>query len=470
MLAATIAGSAMALLDSTIVNIALPAINEDLDAGTAGLTWTVNAYTLTLASLILLGGSLGDRLGRRKVFQVGVVWFTFASLACGAAPTIELLVAGRALQGIGAALLTPGSLAILQASFRPEDRSRAIGAWSGFSGIAAVAGPLLGGWLLELGSWRWVFLVNVPVGVLVLVLSRHVPETRDEHASTHTDFRGVALAVLGLGLLTFGLTDRSVLWVALGLVGLAGFVLAERTSPHPMLPLDVFRSRVFSATNAVTFAVYAAIGGLAFWLVVTLQVVSGLPPLQAGLTLLPLTVCMLLLSPYAGAVSDRLGPKLPMTVGPLLAAVGVALLVRVDADAQLFVDVLLPTTLFGLGMSATVTPLTTTVLAAVPDSRAGVASGVNNAVARTAGLLAVAVLPLVVGIGSDGFSDPGELEPAYRAAMWFCSGLLALGGLLAAVLVSRPDDYLQHSAECPKRHCDVCGPPVATIEGVSAVE
>jgi len=468
-LAATIMGSGMALIDATIVNIALPAIDDDLDAGTAGLTWTVNAYTLTLASLILLGGSLGDRLGRRRVFQVGVVWFAVASLVCGIAPNIELLVLARGLQGIGGALLTPGSLAILQASFRQEDRGRAIGAWSGFSGIAAVIGPLLGGWLVGLGSWRWVFLVNLPVAVLVLVLSRHVPESSDPDAAHHTDFLGVALAVVGLGALTYGLTEHSWTYAVAGLVGLVAFVVNESRSRRPMLPMDVFRSRVFSATNIVTFSVYAAIGGLAFWLIVTLQVVADLPPLEAGLSLLPLTVCMLLLSPTAGNVSQRIGPTLPMTIGPLVAAAGVAMLVRVDGDTNFVLDVLLPTTVFGLGLSATVTPLTATVLAAVPDRRAGVASGVNNAVARTAGLLAVAVLPVIAGIGSDGFNDPAELLPAYRTAMWVCTGLLALGGVLSAAFVRRPAAEEEHHSECPRMHCDVCGPPTATIDQVQTV-
>ncbi|HET7735480.1 MAG TPA: MFS transporter [Nocardioidaceae bacterium] len=465
-LAATILGSGMAILDSTIVNIALPAIDDDLDAGTAGLTWTVNAYTLTLASLILLGGSLGDRLGRRRIFVIGVVWFTAASLACGLAPNVELLVVARALQGIGGALLTPGSLAILQASFRPEDRSRAIGVWSGVTGLAAVAGPLLGGMLLELGSWRWIFLVNLPLAAVVLALSRHVPETKGENATTRADLPGVVLAVAGLGLLTFGLSERSLAYAVAGLLGLVGFVVNERRSRQPMLPLAVFRSRVFSATNAATFVVYGAIGGLAMWLVVTLQVVSGVEPVLAGLVLLPLTVCMLLLSPVAGAVYQRIGPTVPMTVGPLVAGAGVALLARIDSEINYVVDALLPTTMFGLGMAATVTPLTSTALASVPDRLAGVASGVNNAVARTAGLLTVALLPVVTGLGSDGFGDPHDLGPAFRTAMLVCAGLMVTGGLIAAAFVRRPaDDGQEHHAECPDRHCDVCGPPVvATAE------
>ena len=462
-LAATVMGSGMAILDSTIVNIALPSIDDDLDAGTAGLTWTVNAYTLTLASLILLGGSLGDRLGRKRVFVFGVGWFAVASLLCGIAPNVELLVAARALQGIGGALLTPGSLAILQASFRPEDRARAIGVWSGVTGVGAVLGPLLGGWLLSLGSWRWVFLVNLPFALLVMVLARHIPETRNESASRHLDVPGVVTAVGGLGILTYGLTERSWLYAVIGLLGLVAFVVNEQRAREPMLALDVFRSRVFSAANATTFAVYGALAGFTFWLIVTLQVVAGIEPLVAGLSLLPLTVCMLVLSPVVGSFSTRIGPRLPMTVGPLVAALGVALLVRVDSDTAFVLDVLVPTTIFGLGMAITVTPLTAAVLGAVPDDRAGIASGVNNAVARTAGLLAVAVLPVVTRLSANGFDDPAELLPAYRTVMGICAGLLALGGVLSALFVRRPVDEPEHHAHGPKVHCDVCGPPAAAV-------
>jgi EmrB/QacA subfamily drug resistance transporter len=255
--AATIAASGMALLDGTIVNIALPAIDDDLDAGTVGLTWTVNAYTLTLSALILLGGSLGDRLGRRRIFVIGVIWFAIASLLCGIAPSIGLLVAARGLQGIGGALLTPGSLAILQASFRPEDRSRAIGIWSGFGATAAVIGPLLGGWLLDVANWRWVFLVNLPVAGIVLLLARHIPETKDAEAPRRSDVVGVLLAVAGLGALTYGLTVASLPLTLAGTVGVIAFVVHQSRTATPMMPLDVFRSRTFSSTNLVTFLVYA---------------------------------------------------------------------------------------------------------------------------------------------------------------------------------------------------------------------
>ena len=437
-LAATIAASGMALLDGTIVNIALPAIDSDLRAGTAGLTWTVNGYALTLAALILLGGSLGDRFGRRRVFVIGVVWFAAASLFCGLAPSIGWLVGARALQGIGGALMTPGSLAILQASFRPEDRGRAIGIWSGFGGIAAVLGPLLGGWLLAVGSWRWVFLVNLPVAALVLFLARHIPETRDEEASPYLDLPGVILAAGGLGVLTYGLTDASLAVSLAGVALLVAFVLRESRSPAPMLPLAVFRSRVFSATNVVTFLMYAALSGMVLWLVVTLQVVAGFSPMASGLALVPLTVCMLLFSPLAGTLNERLGPGFLMAIGLAAMAGSVAVFGRVDANATYLLDVLAPACVFGLGLSATVTPLTATVLAAVPDHQAGIASGVNNAVARTGGLLAVAVLPLATGIGADGFDDSAILRPAFATAMWACAGLLAAAGILSAALVRRP--------------------------------
>lgn len=438
--AATIAASGMALLDMTIVNIALPAIDRDLDAGTAGLTWTVNAYTLTLSALILLGGSLGDRLGRRRVFVAGVIWFALASLLCGIAPNIGLLVAARGLQGIGGALLTPGSLAILQASFRPEDRSRAIGIWSGFGATAAVIGPLLGGWLLDLGSWRWVFLVNLPVAGLVLFLARHIPETKDAEAPQRSDVVGVLCAVVGLGGLTYGLTAGSLPLTLVGIVGLIVFVAYEDRTTTPMMPLDVFRSRAFSATNLVTFLVYAALSGMVLWLVIALQVVAHQSPMRAGFALVPLTVCMLLLSPLAGSVSERIGPTVPMTVGPLIMAGSVVALTRVDSQTSYLIDVLAPTVVFGIGLATMVTPLTATALAAVPDHRAGIASGVNNAVARIGGLLAIAVLPLVTAIGPDGFDDATTLQPAFVMAMWICAGLLAAGGLLSAAFVRRPQD------------------------------
>lgn len=467
-LAATVLGSGLALIDATVVNIALPAIGRDLGSGLAGLTWTVNAYTLTLASFILLGGSLGDRLGRRRVFMTGVAWFAVASALCGAAPSIETLVAARALQGVGGALLTPGSLAILQASFRSEDRARAIGAWSGLGGIAAAVGPFLGGWLVQATSWRWVFLVNLPVAAAVLLIARrHVPESLDPGASPRTDAAGAALVAVGLGALTYGLVSwpaagpgapRVVAGIAVGVLVLTAFLLRERAAAYPMLPLGLFGSRLFSTVNVVTFAVYAALGGVFLWLVVTLQVVAGFSPTAAGVSLLPVTLVMLALSARVGALGQRIGPRLPMTVGPLVSAVGVLGLLRIGPGSGYLVDVLAPVVVFGLGLALTVAPLTASVLSAVPESRAGLASGVNNAVARTAGLVAVAVLPVVTGLGADGFQDAAALEPAFRVAMLVCAGLLAAGGVLAFLFVRVPPALTEQPSA--RRHCAVDAPPL----------
>jgi EmrB/QacA subfamily drug resistance transporter len=476
-LAATVLGSGLAFIDGTVVNVALPRIGESLDASVSDLQWTINAYTLSLASLILLGGSLGDRFGRRRVFVIGVVWFALASLACGLAPNVQMLVAARAVQGIGGALLTPGSLAILQSSFRPQDRMRAIGAWSGLAGIAGAAGPFLGGYLVQTAGWRWVFLINLPLAVVVvLVATRHVPESSNPDASHSLDLLGAALGAVGLGSLTYaliawqasGLGSPMVLVTLLvGVAGLVAFVWREHTAPAPMLPLGIFGSRLFTVTNLVTFAVYGALGGVFLFLVLTLQVVAGYSPLASGLALIPMTLLLLLLSSRMGALASRIGPRLPMTVGPLLSSAGVLLLGwRVDSDTSFLLDVLPGVSLFGLGMCFTVAPLTATVLAAAPDRHAGIASGVNNAVARVAGLLAVAALPLLVGLDGAAYADPELLQPAYRSAMMICAGLLAAGGVLAAWLVRTPAPADQQAcqpglaveAAVHHFHCPVDGP------------
>ncbi|AGL14116.1 DHA2 family efflux MFS transporter permease subunit [Actinoplanes sp. N902-109] len=464
-LLATVLGSSLAFVDATVVNIALPAIGRDLGADAAGLQWTVNGYALSLASLILLGGSLGDRFGRRRIFAVGVAWFATASLLCGLAPSVELLVGARVLQGIGGALLTPGALAILEASFAREDRSRAIGAWSGLGGIGGALGPFLGGWLVELADWRLIFLINVPLAAVVLAVTlRHVPESRNPAAARQLDLIGVITGAAGLGGLTYGFTawpmdgpGNPVVLTALavGVLGMAGFVLTERRSAHPMLPLGVFRSKAFSAANLVTFLVYAANGGVFFLVVLNLQVVSGFSPLTGGLALLPVTAIMLLLSARSGALGQRIGPRIPMTAGPLVCAAALLWMSRIGAGASYATDVLPPVILFGLGLSLLVAPLTATALGALDDAYAGVASGVNNAVARAAGLLAVAVLPLAAGIGSGSLTDPGTLHPTYRTSMMICAGLMVAGAVLAAIFVPA-----RLPAHTPRFHCDVAGPPV----------
>jgi EmrB/QacA subfamily drug resistance transporter len=318
-LTAAVLGSSMALLDGTVVNVALRTIGEDLDASVAQLQWVVNAYLLTLASLILVGGSLGDRLGRRRVFLVGVAWFTAASVLCAVAPGPGLLITARLVQGVGAALLTPGSLAVIQASFRPADRAAVIGRWAGLGGIAAAAGPLLGGWIIDVASWRWLFWLNVPLGIAVLlVTARHVPESRDPEAAGRFDAPGAGLAVLGLGGLTYALvesgTSYAVPAAAVGVAGLVAFLAVQHRSAAPLMPLGLFRERVFSVANAMTLLVYGALGAVTFFLVLQLQSALGYSPLQAGVATIPITVMLLFFSSRAGAVGAWIGPRLPMSI------------------------------------------------------------------------------------------------------------------------------------------------------------
>nr|WP_246473593.1 MFS transporter [Streptosporangium becharense] len=432
-LLATVLGSGIALLDGTVVNVALPALGADLDADMAGLQWTVNAYTLTLAGLILLGGSLGDRYGRRGVFLAGVIWFAVASALCGLAPSVETLVAARALQGIGGALLTPGSLAIIQASFDRDDRPRAIGAWSGLGGVAAAVGPLLGGWLVETAGWRWVFLINLPVAALVVAVTvRHVPESRNPEATGRFDVLGTALAALALAGITYGLVDLRPVPLAAGALLGAAFVRLEiRRSPAALVPVEVFASRVFTAVNAVTFVMYAAMGVVFFLLVVQLQVSAGFLPLAAGSAIIPVTVLMLLLSSRAGEVARRIGPRAPMTAGILMCAAALLLMARIGPGSSYVVDVLLPVSLFGLGLSAAVAPLTATVLATADDRHAGVASGVNNAVARTGGLLAVAAIPPLAGLTGDAFTSPATFTAGFRTTMLIGAAMMGVSALIA---------------------------------------
>jgi EmrB/QacA subfamily drug resistance transporter len=438
-LAATVLGSGIAFLDGTVVNVALPTIGRKLDAGITGLQWVVTAYSLTLAALILLGGSLGDRYGRRLIYEIGVGGFAVCSMLCAVAPNIELLVVARGLQGIAAALLTPGSLAILQASFRPEDRMRAIGAWSGMIGIATAAGPVVGGWLVG-WTWRSIFWLNVPLCVVVIVLChRVIPESRDPDAARHFDTTGVVLATLGLGGTTYaltawgsdGATPTTVLSAVVGVAALVGFVIAERREPMPMVPMSLFSNRDFAVVNFVTLVVYAALSGCFFFLAVQLQVSGGYSPLAAGAATVPVSVLMLLLSERAGALAGRVGARLMIGTGAIGCAVGLMLLAPIGRHPNFVTAVLPGIVVFGLGLCALVAPLTGTVLAAAPDRYAGTASGVNNAVSRAGGLLAIAALPLLVGLSGDEYAVPSALTPAYRHALYICMGLLLIGAAAA---------------------------------------
>ncbi|GAA3575852.1 MFS transporter [Microlunatus spumicola] len=439
-LAATIAGSGMAFLDSTVVNVALAQIGDDFDAGFTALQWIVNAYTLSLAALILLGGVLGDRLGRRRVFLVGVVWFAVASALCALSPSAGFLIAARALQGVGGALLTPGSLAIISSAFAAEDQPKAVGMWAGLSGLSGAVGPFLGGWLVAL-DWRLVFLVNLPIAAVVLLGTlRHVPETRDTlDAERRLDLVGTVAIVATLTGLTWSLTEAgsrgwSLPVVLAGVGGLAAgvvFVLVEQRSSHPLVPLQIFADRVFSATNLATFFIYGALGVYGFLVVLQLQVVARWSPLAAGTAMLPATVLMLLLSSRVGALAVRTGPRVLMTTGALLSAAAFALATRIGPDARWLTDLAPSAVLLGLGLAAAVAPLTATVLAAAPEQLSGAASGVNNAVARTAGLLSVAVIPSLAGLSRASTTDPSALQDGFPTAM-----VIGAVALLAGAAVS----------------------------------
>jgi EmrB/QacA subfamily drug resistance transporter len=405
-LLAAILGSFVAGLDATVVNVALPAIERDLGGGLAGQQWVSNAYLLTLGSLILVGGSLGDIFGERRVFTLGVAGFGVVSILCAVAPSIEVLVAGRALQGVFGALLTPSALAVIVSSFPPDERGAAIGSWTAWSGIAFVIGPLAGGWLIDVASWRWIFAVNVPFVVATVVIVRvAVSERVREGKRAPVDVLGATLCALGLAGPVYALIRQPrVGWgspevlvaLVLGVVLLAAFVAREARTPYPMLPLGLFRRRNFAFGNVETLAMYGGLSAVLFFLVLFLQQVAGYDALQAGLATLPTTVVMFALSRYAGRLADRYGPRWFMGFGPLVAAAGLMMLQRVDAHFDYFRDLFPALLVFSLGLSATVAPLTATVLADADEHNAGIASGVNNAIARIASLLAVAALGAVV--------------------------------------------------------------------------
>lgn len=473
-LATTVLGSSIVFLDGTVVNVALPDIGRELDATTASLQWILNGYTLTLAALILLGGALGDRLGRRRMFTFGVAWFTLASALCAAAPNAEVLIAARMLQGIGGALLTPGSLAIIEATFRKEDRGPAIGAWSGLGGVAAAVGPLLGGYLVDAVSWRAIFLINLPLGALVIAMAaRHVPETKDPNVHGRLDYAGAALAAVGLAGTTYALIEGpsgispAILIPGIGgVVALGLFFVQERRSDNPMMSLDIFRSHQFSAANAVTFVVYGAMGGVFFLLVAFLQISLGYDPIAAGAASLPITVLMLAFSARSGALAQRIGARIPLTVGPLIIALGMLLMIRIDPGDSYFSTVFPAVVVFGVGLTFVVAPVTATVLAAADSKHAGMASGINNAVSRVAGLLAVAVLPLAAGITGDKFYDPEILADGFHTAMFVCAAAAALGGIIAWLTIDADvldDEDGGEPSERPRsdRICPVSGAPLS---------
>jgi EmrB/QacA subfamily drug resistance transporter len=466
--AAAVLGSGVAFLDGTVVNAALPAISRDLHADLGDLQWVLTGYLLTLGSLLVLGGSLGDRYGRRKIFVIGLVGFAATSLVCAIAPDTGSLIAARCAQGVTAALLVPNSLAMVSASFATLDRGRAIGAWSGLGGIATAIGPFLGGYLIDSVSWRWVFVINLPLSAAAIAIAlRHVPESRDEHAGAHLDFVGSALLTVGLAGVVYALIEGpggewTTLTVGVGVVGvvaLAAFLVVESRIANPMVPLNVFRSEQFSGANAVTFAVYAALGTVTFLLVVHLQTDLGYSALEAGASLLPITACMVLFSARAGALAQRIGPRWPMTIGPIVVALGMALLGRVDPGTTYWETVFPALIVLGLGLSLTVAPLTATVLGAVDDSHAGIASAINNSVARIAGLLAVAVLPAAAGLTA---AQGLDLEDGFSRAMYIAAVLAAVGGVLAFFTIRRavfvaPVVQANPATPCYARETDVAG-------------
>jgi EmrB/QacA subfamily drug resistance transporter len=458
-LLAAILGSGVATIDGSIVNVALPAIERDLGGGLSAQQWVSNAYLLTLGSLILIGGSLGDIYGERRVFATGLAGFGLFSVACALAPTIGFLIVARALQGAAAALVTPSSLAIIVAAFGPRQRGAAIGSWTAWGGIAAIVGPLAGGWIVDQFSWRWIFALNVPlvIGTLLLILAA-VPRTTMVSAR-RVDVLGAGLCAVGLAGFVFALVEQPhygwsspviFLPLAIGLVSFAAFIAYERRVAEPMLKLELFSRRNFALGNLETLGMYAGLAILFFYLTIYLQQVAGYSALESGLTTLPVTVVMFALSRRWGALADRIGPRLFMGAGPLIAAAGILLLARVGRQVSYLVDLLPALLVFALGLSLTVAPLTATVLADADEDDAGIASAVNNAVARVAGLIGVSVVGIVVAgtLVGDTFAANSESVRAFQEAMLICAALLAMAGLTGAIGIVNPRRAVK-AERCP---------------------
>ena len=447
-------GTTVVTVDATVVSVALPAIRDDLGGGFAGQQWTANAYLVTLASLILLGGSLGDIFGERRVFSFGVAAFGATSLLCALAPTIELLVVGRALQGVAGALVTPAALAVIVAVFPVNERGKAVGAWTAWGAIGLVIGPLIGGQLVDSASWRWIFALNVPLVLATMVLiARAVPQGRGTRGETKVDVIGGLLCALSLAAVTFGLIRQPEVasfgdpTVAIPLLGgiaaFVGFVVYEARASHPMLQLDLFRRRNFAMGNLETLSMYAGLSLLSFFLVLFLQNAAGYSAVAAGTASLPVTVMMFLTSTRFGALADRYGPRLFMGAGPIVAAGGMALLTRVDAGLDYATDLLPPLLIFAVGLSMTVAPLTATVLADADERNAGIASGVNNAIARLAGLLGIAVVGAIVAARYGDAADSSVA--AFHLAMGISAGLVGLGGVLGLIGIENPKRRVEAS-------------------------
>ncbi|MFW0793775.1 MFS transporter [Gordonia sp. CPCC 205515] len=467
LIAGSVLGSGVAFLDSTVVNVALPAISRDLDTGLQGQQWVLDGYMLTLGALILAGGAAGDRYGRRRVFVLGLGLFAIATIACALAPTAGWLIAARIVQGVGAAAVVPGSLALIDAEIVPEERGRAIGLWAGMSGATTALGPFVGGWLVDTGSWRWVFFLSVPLALGAMWIAvRHIPESRDLADAGSLDIAGAAAITVGLAGIIYALIEGPaqgwdapiIAAAAIGVLAIIAFMVIETRATAPLLPLDLFRSAQFTGANLTTLMVYAGLGGALFLLALQLQQSMGYSALEAGMATMPFTVIMLFGSPLAGRLAGLTGPRLPMTIGPLIAATGLALMARIVPGTGYYDAVLPAVVVFGLGMTITVAPLTAAALGAVDATRSGIASGVNNAVARIASLLAVAVLPVVAGLDT----GPGQpLGSGFSTAMIIAAICCAAGGLIAFATIrsgAGPRPHVQPSVS------HACQPPEPASE------